>query len=136
MDFGNFGTVSFTNQSKAAPFVEYLAQGKFMATKCTKCGEKFFPPRLDCPNCLDSNITWFEIKSRGKLITYTTVNYGPLGFENDAPYSLGIVEFEEGVKVLSRISKEIDPNDIKIGMQLKVVPISLGNDKVSYELQL
>jgi len=136
MDFGNFGTVSFTNQSKAVPFIEYLAQGKFMATECTQCGEKFFPPRLDCPNCLDSDITWFEIKSKGKLVTYTTVNYGPLGFEDDAPYTLGIVEFEEGVKVLSRISKEIDTNDIKIGMQLKVVPISLGNGKVSYEFQL
>ena len=41
MDFGNFGTVSFTKQAKAAPFVDYLAEGKFMATQCKKCGNKF-----------------------------------------------------------------------------------------------
>jgi uncharacterized OB-fold protein len=133
MDFGNFGSVNFTKQSKVTAFIDYLAQGKFMATKCKKCGQKFFPPRADCPNCLTSDIEWFEINSKGKLLTYTVVNYGPLGFENDAPYTIGIVEFKEGVKVLSRVSKKIDPKTLTVGTELKVVPIKLTEDKVSYE---
>lgn len=133
MDFGNFGTVSFTKQAKVIPFVEYLAQGKFMATQCKKCKNKYFPPRADCPYCLESEMEWFEITSPGKLLTYTQVHYGPLGFEADAPYVIGIVQFPEGIKVLSRISKKIDPTDIKIGMELRVVSVRINDEKITYE---
>ena len=132
MDFGNFGVVSFTRQAKVAPFVDYLDQGKFMATQCKQCGRKYFPPRGDCPYCLSSDMDWVEVKSKGKLLTFTTVNYGPSGFEEAAPYTLGIVEFEEGVKVLAKIRKKVDVKDIKIGMELRVVPVVLGEDRLAY----
>lgn len=133
MDFGNFGTVSFTKQAKAIPFVEYLSQGKVMTTKCTKCGRKYFPPRIDCAYCVNSDVEWFAIESKGKLLTFTQVHYGPLGFEADAPYVLGIVEFSEGVKILSRISKSIDISNIKIGMELKVQAVKMNDEKYTYE---
>ena len=133
MDFGNFGTVSFTKESKAVPFVEYLGQGKVMATKCKKCGRKYFPPRMDCPYCINSEIEWVEVNGKGKLLTFTQVHYGPLGFEDDAPYVLGIVEFGEGVRILSRISKSIDAETIKIGMELTVKPVKLSEEKLTYE---
>ncbi|OGO16990.1 MAG: hypothetical protein A2Z02_06540 [Chloroflexi bacterium RBG_16_48_7] len=133
MDFGNFGTVSFTKQAKAAPFVDFLSQGKLMATKCKKCGNKYFPPRMDCASCRTSDMEWFEIKSKGKLLTFTQVQYGPLGFEADVPYVLGIVQFPEGVSVLSRVSKKIPFEEIKVGMELGVIPIKLSEEKFSYE---
>lgn len=133
MDFGNFGTVSFTKQSKVTSFVDQLFAGKVMGTKCKKCGKKFFPPRADCAYCFSSDVDWFAIDEAGKLVTYTTVTYAPLGFEADAPYVIGIVEFNDGVKVLSRISKQIDPKTVKIGMKLKVTPIKLNDSKVTYE---
>jgi uncharacterized protein len=133
MDFGNFGTVSFTKEAKAVPFVEYLGQGKVMATQCKKCGRKYFPPRMDCPYCINSEVEWFEVAGKGKLLTFTQVHYGPLGFEDDAPYVLGIVEFAESLRILSRISKSINPDTIKIGMELTVKPIKLSEEKITYE---
>jgi uncharacterized OB-fold protein len=133
MDFGNFGTVSFTKEAKAVPFVEYLSQGKVMATQCKKCGRKYFPPRVDCPYCINSEVEWVEVTGKGKLLTFTQVHYGPLGFEDDAPYVLGIVEFPEGVRILSRISKSINPDTIKIGMELTVKPVKLSEEKITYE---
>ena len=133
MDFGNFGSVSFTKQAKVLPFIEYLEQNKFMTTMCKKCGKKYFPPRLDCPSCLSSDIEWFEVKEKGKLLTYTVVNYGPLGFEDEAPYTLAMVEFNDGVRILSRISKNVDPKDIHVDMELRVVPIRPYEEKISYE---
>jgi uncharacterized OB-fold protein len=133
MDFGNFGTVSFTKQSKVVPFVDNLAAGKFVATQCKKCGKKYFPPRADCPYCITSEIEWFEVKSKGKLLTYTEVQYGPLGFEAEQPYVIGIVEFPEGIKVLSRISKKVEVVKIKVGMELSVVPVKLNEEKFTYE---
>ncbi|MFC1980330.1 Zn-ribbon domain-containing OB-fold protein [Chloroflexota bacterium] len=135
MGIENFGTVSFTAETKAADFVTYLEQGKVMATRCKECGANYFPPKMDCPNCSSSDVEWFEIKGNGKLLTYTTVNYGPTGFEDEAPYTLAIVGFTEGLRVFGRLSKSIKEGDSKIGMDVKVVPVKLANDRISYEFQ-
>ena len=134
MDFANFGRVSFTSEAKVADFVTYLDQGKVMATRCKQCQASYFPPRMDCPGCFASDMEWFEIKGNGKLITYTEVNYGPSGFEDDAPYILALAEFGD-LKILGRLSPDIKPDDIKLGMPLKVTAIKLPDDRVSYQFQ-
>jgi len=135
MGFEKFGTVSFTAETKAADFVAYLKQGKVMATRCKKCGASYFPPKLDCPKCLSSDVEWFEVKGNGKLLTYTVVNYGPTGFENDAPYTLALTEFGDGLQIFGRLSRDIKGDDIKVGMGVKAVPVKLAGDRVSYEFQ-
>ena len=134
MSFENFGVVSFTTETKASDFVSYLEKGKVMATRCRKCGTNYFPPRMDCPKCVGSDVEWFEIKGNGRLITYTVVNYGPTGFENDAPYTLGIADFDE-VRVFGRISKSTKESDIKPGMGVKVLPVKLPGSRIGYEFQ-
>ena len=88
---------------------------------------------MDCPSCLGSEVEWFEIKNDGKLVTYTIVHYGPSGFEDEAPYTLGIGEFDDGLKVFGRLSKNIEESDIKPGMGIKIVPVKLPGDKIAYE---
>jgi hypothetical protein len=134
VSFENFGVVSFTTKTKASGFVEYLEQGKVMATRCRKCGTNYFPPRMDCPECIGSDVEWFEIKGNGNLVTYTIVNYGPTGFEDDAPYRLAIADFD-GVRVFGRLSKGMKESDIKPGMSVKVVPAKLAHDRMGYEFQ-
>jgi uncharacterized OB-fold protein len=131
--FENFGTVTFTTEAKTADFIKYLESGKVMATRCKQCGKTYFPPRLDCPDCISSEVEWFEIK-KGKLLTYTVVNYGPSGFEADAPYTLALGEFD-GVQILARLSREIKESDIKVGMDLTVSPVKLPNDRLAYEFK-
>lgn len=133
MGFENFGTVNFTIETKAADFIKFLEQGKVMATKCRKCGKAFFPPKMDCPACMGSEVEWFEIKEYGKLDTYTVVNYGPTGFEDEAPYTLAVAGFNYGIKVLGRLSRDI--SDINVGMKLKVVPVKIAGEKLSFEFQ-
>jgi len=134
MGFENFGTVSFTTEAKAADFIKYLEAGKVMATRCRKCGVSYFPPRIDCPKCLSSDVDWFEIKGKGKLASYTVVNYGPTGFENDAPYILALGEFD-GVQILARLSRDIEPKDIRVGMSLTVSPVKLPDNRIAYEFK-
>jgi len=135
MGIEKFGTVSFTAETKAADFVTFLEQGRVMATRCKKCGTSYFPPKLDCPKCSSSDVEWFEIKGNGKLLTYTAVQYGPTGFENDAPYTLAIADFADGLRVFGRLSKNISESDVKIGMDVRAVPVKLADDKISYEFQ-
>ncbi|MFW6118337.1 MAG: Zn-ribbon domain-containing OB-fold protein [Chloroflexota bacterium] len=134
MSFENFGVVSFTTETKASGFLSYLEKGKVMATRCRRCGTNYFPPRMDCPKCIGSDIEWFEIKGNGKLVTYTVVNYGPAGFEEDAPYSLAIADFD-GMRVFGRLSKSLKESDIEPGMEVKVVPAKLAGGRVGYEFQ-
>jgi uncharacterized OB-fold protein len=132
--FENFGTVSFTAESKAANFITQLEAGKVMATRCKECGTRYFPPKADCPCCLSSDVEWFEVERKGKLLTYTVVNYGPTGFEADTPYTLALGEFD-GVQILARLSREIKQGDIKPGMPLVVSPVKLPNNRIAYEFR-
>ncbi len=134
MGFENFGTVSFTAEAKAADFIKYLEAGKVMATRCRKCGVSYFPPRMDCPRCLSSDVEWFEIKGKGKLASYTVVNYGPTGFEADAPYILALGEFD-GVQILARLSRDIEPKDIRVGTSLTVSPLKRPDNRIAYEFK-
>lgn len=135
MGFENFGRVSFTTEAETTEFVNYLQRGKVMTTRCKKCGTGYFPPKMDCPKCLSSDVEWFEIKNNGKLITYTVVQYGPSGFEDDVPYTLAIGEFGDGLRIFGRLSKKIKEVDIKPGMELKVVPVKLPAKRIAYEFQ-
>jgi uncharacterized OB-fold protein len=135
MGFEKFGIVCQTQESKAEEFVTYLEQGKVTATRCKKCGTRYFPPQVDCPKCLISEMEWFEVKGNGKLLTYSQVNYGPQGFEDKVPYTLAIGEFEGGMRIFSMLSREIKEHEIKIGMSIKIVPIKLPGDRVSFEFQ-
>jgi len=134
MGFERFGTVSFTAQTKVDKFVDLLDEGKVAGTKCKSCGNKYFPPRADCSNCLARDMEWFEISGPGKLISFSTLIYAPTGFEADLPYTIALADFDD-VKVFGRMSKDLKEEDMKIGMDLKVVPVKLQGEKVAYEFK-
>ena len=134
MGFERFGTVSFTAQTKVDKFVDLLDQGKVAGTQCKNCGKKYFPPRADCSNCLSNDMEWFGISGPGKLISFSTLIYAPTGFEEDLPYTIALADFGD-VKVFGRMSKDLKEEDMKIGMELKVVPVKLQGEKVAYEFK-
>jgi len=136
MDFNNFGVISFTGAAKISPFVDHLFQGRFMTTKCTHCNRPFFPPQADCPHCLSDDMEWIEIKDAGTLVSYSTAMFGPAGFEKKVPYTLGIGRFREGIQILAAVADEIDSQNLKIGLKVKVKPVKLNEERVSYEFVL
>ncbi len=132
MGFEKFGVVSFTAQTRASDFIDYLEKGEIRGTKCNLCGRVFFPPRADCSWCMSKDVEWIEIKGQGTLISFTKVNYAPTGFEGDVPYILALVDFD-GIKVFGRLSKDLPEDSVKVGMALKVTPLALPEDKLTYE---
>ena len=129
--FKRFGTVSFTSVTKVNDFIDYLDQGKVMGTRCSGCGMVFFPPRADCYKCLSSSVEWFEIEGTGKLITYSKLEYAPVGFENDLPYCIAVVDYGD-YKVFGRIAGEIPEEDIQLGMAMKTVANKLPGGQLNY----
>lgn len=135
MSFSKFGKVGYISETKVADFVKYLEEGKIMATRCSKCGKLYFPPRADCPNDFSTELKWEELSGKCKLVTYTTVHFAPTGFEKEVPYTIALAEFQEGVKVYAALSKEINENEIQIGMDLQLTPVRLSDGKITYELK-
>jgi uncharacterized protein len=129
--FKKFGTVSFTSVTKTNDFIKYLEEGKVMATKCKKCGEIFFPPRADCYKDLSSDIEWIEVTGKGTLLTFSRLEYGPVGFEADLPYTIAVLDYGK-FKVFGRIAGNVPGNDLKIGMQMKTIANKLQNGQLNY----
>ncbi len=129
--FSKFGTASFTATTKVNDFIDYLEQGKVMGTRCKGCGKKFFPPRADCYNCLSDDMEWFEVSGTGKLVTYSKLQYAPVGFENDLPYSIAVLDYGD-YKVFGRISSSIPDDEIKIGMEMITKVNRLPNGQLNY----
>ena len=129
--FKKFGTVSFTAITKTNDFISHLEEGKIMGTKCKDCGALYFPPRSDCYKCLTSNVEWFEVSGIGKLLSFSELKYGPVGFENDLPYTIALLDYSD-YKVFGRISKDIPYEDLAVGMELKTNSTTLPNGQLSY----
>jgi uncharacterized OB-fold protein len=132
--FKKFGTVSFTAITKTNDFVGQLEQGKVAGTKCKKCGLTFFPPRADCYQCLSSDMEWFEVAGTGKLLTYSKLQFGPMGFEGDLPYSIAVLDYGR-YKLFGRIAKDVADEEIRIGMAMKTVVNTLPNGQLNYVFQ-
>ena len=129
--FKKFGTVSFTSIAKTNDFIDYLEEGKVMGTRCQDCGMAFFPPRADCHQCLTSNMEWFEVTGQGKLVTYSQLQYAPIGFQEDVPYSIALLDYGD-YKIFGRIAGDIPEDEIQIGMEMKTAVNTLPNGQLNY----
>lgn len=133
-----FGKVNFAPFTKVTDFAQYLKDGQFMGTRCKKCGSTSFPPRADCDSCLSGDFEFFEMSGRAKLHTWTKIVAAPTGFEDVAPYTVGVVDLEEGGRALAWIGDTIKEDEIEIGMDIQIVPQifdELEEIKVYYSLE-
>ena len=89
------------------------------AGKCKKCGKVFFPPRLICDACGSREFESVNLGREGTLITYTIIRVPPGQFSDQAPYAVGIVELDGGVRITTQII-DCDFDEIKIGKKVKV----------------
>jgi uncharacterized OB-fold protein len=129
--FKKFGTVSFTSITKTNDFIDYLEKGQVMGTRCKDCKMAFFPPRADCHHCLASNMEWFEVKGKGKLISYSKLEYAPIGFQEDVPYCIALLDYGD-YKVFGRISSDLPEGEIKVGLKMKTAVNTLPNGQLNY----
>jgi uncharacterized OB-fold protein len=133
-----FGKVNFSPYTKVTDFAQYLKDGRLMGSKCKKCGATSFPPRADCDKCMSPEFEFMEMSGKATLHTYTKIVTAPTGFEDVTPYIVGVVDLEEGGRALAWIGETIKEKEIKIGMELQVVPQifeELEEIKVYYSLE-
>jgi len=132
--FKKFGTVSFTSTTRVNDFIDHLEQGKVMGTRCKSCRLVFFPPRADCYQCLSSDMEWFEVSGKGKLVSYSRLQYAPSGFEADLPYRIAVLDYGD-YKIFGRIANELPEEEIQLGMEMKTEVNKLPNGQLNYIFQ-
>lgn len=120
--FSWFGKVSFVPFSKVQAFAQHLKDGRLMGSRCKLCGFHTFPPRADCPECLSDDFELVEISGKGKVFTYSTIAAAPTGFEDIAPYTVVVVELDDGGRLLGWLGETIPLPELQIGMDVQTVP--------------
>ena len=77
--------------------------GELRLQRCDECKKVYFPPRPFCPHCSSTNVQVF--KASGKAILYSyVINHRVMpGMGFDGPYSIAIVELEEGPRMMTNI---------------------------------
>ena len=129
--FKKFGTVSFTSVTKVNDFIDELEKGRVMGTRCADCGTLFFPPRADCYKCLPGHMEWFAIQGTGKLVTFSRLKFAPVGFEDDLPYCIAVLDYGSH-KIFGRIAGDVPFEDIQLGMAMKTMANKLPNGQLNY----
>ncbi len=117
-----FGHVSHTSATKVAGFAAHLKDGRIMASRCLTCGARSFPPRADCERCRSGAFEFVELSGRGVLHTFTTIAAAPTRFEDRTPYTLGVVDLEEGGRALAEFGGSLSAADIHIDLAVQLVP--------------
>lgn len=133
--FGKFGTVSFTRTTRVNDFIDHLENGNVMYTRCNTCGTVFFPPRADCGQCLASDMEWREVAGTGKLVSYSRLEYAPVGFDADLPYSIAMLDYGD-YQIFGRLDKDVDLTQVKIGMPMTTVVNELPNGQLNFVFKI
>lgn len=93
-------------------FRNALANQEILLPRCNDCGAYHFFPRVVCPHCHGTAISWHRASGKGRVHTTTIVRRKP---ERGGDYNICMVELEEGVRMMSRV-EGIAPSDVTIDM--------------------
>jgi uncharacterized OB-fold protein/acyl dehydratase len=91
---------------------------QLLIQRCTGCDRLRHPPGPACPAC--GSFDWDTVEASGRGTVYSfTVNHHPQVPAFDYPLAVGLIELEEGVRLVANIVG-VDPDDIEIGAPVQV----------------
>jgi uncharacterized OB-fold protein len=110
-------------------FWDGTAQGELRLQRCRACGSTYFPPQPYCPQCGSDDVDVVVSSGRGLLYSYVISHLSVPGFE--PPYVIGVVELEEGPRLLTNIvDVAADPDQLPLDLPLEVVYEAAGDFQV------
>ena len=109
-------------------FREGLKESKLQGCSCGNCDNLMLPPRMICPKCGSTDLNEYCFEGKGAIKTKTIV-YVPLTrFQDLSPYTVGIIELDEGPMITGMVLGEADK--INIGDRVEAVYIDEGEEKL------
>ncbi len=108
-----------------AKWFDFCRNHQLMIQRCAACGHYQFPPRSVCVECLEEAPEWVEAAGTGSVFTFTIQHREAAGFAGQAPYTLAMVQLDEGPRIMSRI---VDDGAVAIGMDVALRWANVGAD--------
>lgn len=106
--------------SSAKSWRKYKTKYRLVGNQGVKSGKKYYPPVFVSQKDSSEKLQEYEFKPEGKLITWSIVHGAPKGYEEYAPYIIGIVELEDKERVTTQIVN-VKKSQLKYGLKLKAV---------------
>ncbi|HEX9438019.1 MAG TPA: Zn-ribbon domain-containing OB-fold protein [Candidatus Limnocylindria bacterium] len=105
---------------ESGPFWEAVHRGELRIQRCARDGAFFFPPSPRCPRDWSTEWSWERTSGRGTVFSFVTFqrSYHP-AFRDQLPYVVAIVELEEGVRLVTRLTG-VAPAEVRVGMPVEV----------------
>jgi hypothetical protein len=77
--------------------------GELRLQRCDDCSHTYFPPRPFCPQCASRSVRVIAASGRGTLHSYVINQRAMPGSGFEAPYSIAVVQLEEGPRMMTNI---------------------------------
>lgn len=120
-------------------FAETKDGPRLLGSRCASCGTPYFPKSPVChrPDCRGKSMQEATFGPRGKIWSLAIQYYPPpppaKHDEPFVPYALGMVDMEDGLRVLARFSTD-DPEGLKVGQEVELVLEKLYTDEEGNEV--
>ena len=102
----------------SAPHWEGCRKGELRVQRCEDCQGYVFIPQAYCTHCFSGKLQWVRSSGRGVIYSCTTI-HRPQRQEFEIPYTVAIIELEEGWHMLSNIV-DCPHEEIEVGMPVEV----------------
>ena len=101
-------------------FWEGCKEHKLEIQRCKKCGKLRWPAAFLCPDCLSSETEMQVMSGDGTLYSYVTFQkaFHP-SVQDKVPYTVGVVELEGGVRIISNIV-DCEPEQLACNKKVKM----------------
>lgn len=99
-----------------APYASYrkgLDAGEFTYQRCVACDHAFFYPRVLCPGCGSTRLSWETSAGLGVVYAVTWVSS-----REEEPYPVCLVDLDDGIRVMSTVTGA-DPASLAIGTRVR-----------------
>jgi len=97
---------------------------KLIGSKCSFCGEIFFPKKEKnwCVHCNKATLEETTLSNKGKIATYSVVMQQPPGgfYKGPVPYAYGCVDLEDGIRIETLLSID-DYDQLHVGQDVELV---------------
>ena len=79
--------------------------------ECTKCKKKYVQRKWICPTCRHTELIEKECNGKGKVFSFTRIHVSSSEFAHLTPYTVALIDLEDGVRITARIQEEVNIND-------------------------
>lgn len=104
-----------------------VADDRLLLKRCGGCGKHHHPRRMFCDQCRSDVMEWVESTGIGTIYTFSVVYRAPTeAFQAETPYTVGLLELDEGVYFFSRFYTRGDA-EVAIGARAEVAFEEVGS---------